>query len=49
MWNPHFERLTGGSNVRSALEAGTDVDVIIARWEESISDFLGQREKYLLY
>ena len=49
MWNPHFERLAGGSDVRSALEEGTGVDVIIALWEESISNFLGQREKYLLY
>lgn len=48
-WNPHFERLAGGSDLRSSLEEGTGVDVIIAMWEESISDFLGQREKYLLY
>lgn len=49
MWNPHFERLAGDSDLRSSLEEGTGVDVIIAMWEESISDFLGQREKYLLY
>ena len=48
-WNPHFERLAGGSDVRSALDAGTSVNVLIAMWEESISDFLYQREKYLLY
>jgi uncharacterized protein YbbC (DUF1343 family) len=48
-WNPHFERLAGGSGVRSALEAGTNVTKIIATWEESISAFVQQREKYLMY
>jgi uncharacterized protein YbbC (DUF1343 family) len=48
-WNPHFERLAGGSAVRSALDAGTRVDEMIATWEESISTFIHQREKYLLY
>jgi uncharacterized protein YbbC (DUF1343 family) len=48
-WNAHFDRLAGGSDVRSALHAGTSVNVLIAMWEESISDFLDQREKYLLY
>lgn len=49
MWNPHFDRLAGDSAVRSALEAGTRVDEMIASWEESISTFIHQREKYLLY
>jgi uncharacterized protein YbbC (DUF1343 family) len=49
MWNPHFERLAGSSDVRSALEAGTSVAEIVATWEESISAFLHQREKYLMY
>jgi beta-N-acetylhexosaminidase len=49
LWNPHFERLAGGSDVRSALEAGTSVAEMIATWEESISAFLHQREKYLMY
>lgn len=48
-WNPHFERLAGSSGVRSALEAGTGVAEILASWQESISEFLRQREKYLLY
>ncbi len=48
-WNPHFERLAGSSGVRSALEAGTSVAEIIATWEESITKFVDQREKYLLY
>ncbi|MEP6894382.1 MAG: DUF1343 domain-containing protein, partial [Chloroflexota bacterium] len=48
-WNPHFERLAGGSFVRSALEAGVSVAEITASWAESISSFNHQREKYLLY
>jgi uncharacterized protein YbbC (DUF1343 family) len=49
MWNPHFERLAGSSNVRSALEAETSVSKILASWEEAISAFIQRREKYLLY
>ena len=49
VWNPHFDRLAGGSDVRSALEAGTSVTEITASWTESISRFIHQREKYLLY
>lgn len=49
MWNPHFERLTGGSDVRSALEAETSVNEILATWDESIAAFINQREKHLLY
>ena len=48
-WNPHFERLAGGSGVRSALEAEVSVTKITATWAESISRFIHQREKYLLY
>ena len=48
-WNSHFERLAGGSGVRSALEAGTSVSEMIANWEESISTFVHQREKYIMY
>ena len=49
MWNPHFERLAGDGRLHSALEAGTGVAEILATWEESISAFVHQREKYLIY
>ncbi len=49
MWNPHFERLAGDGRLHSALEAGTGVAEILATWEESISEFVHQREKYLMY
>ncbi|HEU0296722.1 MAG TPA: DUF1343 domain-containing protein [Anaerolineales bacterium] len=48
-WNPHFERLAGDGSLRSELEVGTRVADIIATWEESISAFVRQREKYLMY
>ncbi len=49
-WNPHFERLTGSSEIRSALEAGTAVTEIIEGWGESmISAFVDRRKKYLMY
>lgn len=48
-WNQHFERLAGSGFVRSALDAGTSVAEITATWAESISSFIHQREKYLLY
>jgi uncharacterized protein YbbC (DUF1343 family) len=49
MWNPHFERLAGGSNVRAALETGISVNEIVASWEESLSAYLHRREKHLMY
>lgn len=49
MWNPHFDRLAGDGSLRAALEAGTSVTGIISTWKESISSFVHQREKYLLY
>ena len=49
MWNPHFERLAGDGRLRPALEAGTSATEITASWTESISRFIHQREKYLLY
>jgi len=48
-WNPHFDRLAGGSGLRSALEARASVAEIVATWEESTSAFLRQRGKYLIY
>lgn len=48
-WNPHFDRLAGDGAVRSALEAGTRVEDIVAGWDASISQFIHQRENYLMY
>jgi uncharacterized protein YbbC (DUF1343 family) len=48
-WNPHFDRLAGGSGVRSALTAEASVPDIISAWDESMTRFVHQRERYLLY
>jgi uncharacterized protein YbbC (DUF1343 family) len=48
-WNPHFERLAGDGSLRSALELSKPVTEITSTWEPSISRFVRQREKYLLY
>lgn len=48
-WNPHFDRLAGGSSVRFELEAGTTVTEITASWSALITTFVDQRENYLLY
>jgi uncharacterized protein YbbC (DUF1343 family) len=48
-WNPHFDRLAGGGDLRLALEAGMPVAEILKGWGDSISAFLRKRERYLLY
>lgn len=48
-WNPHFDRLAGNSEMRAALDEGRSVAEIVAPWAESASEFIAQREKYLLY
>ena len=48
-WNSHLERLAGSGTLRSSLEAGVAVSEIVGSWAESISGFVHQREKYLLY
>ena len=49
IWNPHFDRLAGGSGLRLALEAQTSAAEITDSWRASINTFVDQREKYLLY
>ncbi len=48
-WNGHFERLAGNGWLRSALDAPDGLGAAIARWTESGSGFIHQREKHLLY
>jgi len=48
-WEAHFDRLTGGSAVRLALERGDDPQEIAAAWETFLADFARRRQKYLLY
>ncbi len=44
-----FDRLIGNSWVREALENGSDVESIEARWQGELEAFKGKREGYLLY
>jgi len=48
-WNAHFDRLTGGSQVRLALEAGTPVEEILASWDAFLEQFRQISETYRLY
>jgi uncharacterized protein YbbC (DUF1343 family) len=48
-WNSHLERLAGNRALRSSLDAGIAANEIVGSWAESISGFVHQREKYLLY
>ena len=41
--------LYGSSNLRATLDAGTDVDGLIASWAEDEEAFRRTRERYLLY
>ena len=45
----HFDRLIGGSNVRTALESGTTATEIIAGWAAPAQQFLAERREFLLY
>ena len=44
-----FDRLIGNSWVREALEEGSDVESIEARWQGELEVFKARREAYLLY
>ncbi len=44
-----FDRLIGNSWVREALEEGSDVESIEARWQGELEVFKKKRETYLLY
>lgn len=46
---PYFETLAGTAGLRGQIEEGWDQARIRASWQEGITDFLGKREKYLIY
>ncbi|HEU5183810.1 MAG TPA: hypothetical protein VFU01_04520, partial [Gemmatimonadaceae bacterium] len=43
-----IDRLSGGSDLRAAVEAGT-VDQLLAQWDLEARDFATRREPYLIY
>jgi uncharacterized protein YbbC (DUF1343 family) len=49
-WIPrHFDRLAGTSELRTAIDAGTDPGAIVRGWEPGRREFLERRRGVLLY
>jgi uncharacterized protein YbbC (DUF1343 family) len=46
--NP-FDVIAGTTKLREAIEQGTRVEAIVESWQESLSEFMKVRERYLLY
>jgi uncharacterized protein YbbC (DUF1343 family) len=44
-----MDRLSGTDRVRRAIDAGEDVDEIMAGWDEELAAFERRREPYLIY
>ena len=45
----HFDRLCGTDRVRAAIQSGTDIDAIVATWQDELAGFEQRRRRYLLY
>ncbi|WP_046503058.1 exo-beta-N-acetylmuramidase NamZ family protein [Streptomyces odonnellii] len=50
-WRPDnwIDRLTGSTQVRTLIDAGTDTDEVVAAWQEDLAAFRRVRRGYLLY
>ena len=48
-FTPFFDKLAGGPALRTAIEAGTEEELISASWKPAIDAFTKVRAKYLLY
>jgi uncharacterized protein YbbC (DUF1343 family) len=46
--NP-FDVIAGTTKLREAIEQGSTVEAIVAGWQESLTEFMKVRERYLLY
>lgn len=46
--NP-FDVIAGTTKLREAIEQGAGVETIVASWQDSLSDFMKVRDRYLLY
>ena len=44
-----IEKLSGSDYVRKAVDAGKDVDEVVAGWRGELERFKATRKKYLLY
>ncbi|MBK8498163.1 MAG: DUF1343 domain-containing protein [Flavobacteriales bacterium] len=48
-FNPFFDNLAGGTELRERIVRGEDEDTIRASWQPALQAFLKMRQKYLLY
>ncbi|MFF3348685.1 exo-beta-N-acetylmuramidase NamZ domain-containing protein [Streptomyces sp. NPDC002779] len=50
-WRPDnwIDRLTGSTQVRTAIDAGASTDEVVAGWQEELAAFRRMRKEYLLY
>lgn len=44
-----LDKLTGTDRARLAIDAGADIDEVIAGWQDDLAEFRETREKYLIY
>lgn len=44
-----IDKLTGSTWVRTAINAGKDVDEVVAGWQDGLEEFRALREKHLIY
>ena len=44
-----LDKLTGSDRARLVIDAGGDVDEIVAGWQDELAEFRRKRKKYLLY
>ena len=47
--NAHFDRLAGGTTLRTAIERGDDAHTIAAGWNAFNTEFVHRRSAYLMY
>ncbi len=48
-FNPFFDKLAGGTGLRTAIVAGKTAESIRAGWQPAIRQFLKERQQYMLY
>lgn len=48
-FTPYFEKLAGTASLRDQIEAGWDENRIRESWKGELDEYLGIREKYLIY
>jgi len=49
MFNPFFDKLAGGTQLRQQLLSGMTADAIRNTWQTDLEKFIQQRQEYMLY